>query len=406
MSKSTVSREEVVNVLKKVAGNLTRAGRILGVRRETVRNYIYNYKIVPDDFGGQSGADDQIGSAASCAPNRVLKAQYDSALKELGLLKGASSAVLSPPKWVLPASHAKSRRIDCSILSDVHDSEVVDPKSIEWINCYNSSIAESRLKIWAEHTIRLSRDYSAGTICDGIVVPILGDIVSGIIHDELAKTNDQQILATVVHAADNIAAALDMFADYYGHVYVPCVVGNHGRLTPMVSFKGAVQDNFDWLVYSMIARHYAKSKNVTVTVATSPEYDFNIYKTSFRISHGHEFRGGSGIIGGIYPILRGNKRKLERQTIIGRAYTHLIIGHWHKAIPLVDGVVCNGAMKGYDEYAYNLGCAPTPPEQVFFSVDPRYGITISAKVRCICNEGEPWMKEAPEHVTPRWMITD
>jgi hypothetical protein len=350
-------------------------------------------------------ASDYGDGNANVGLNRELHKEISGLKKQLGIYRGINEYQATPPRWTQPRKSGKSHRIDTAPLSDVHLTEVVEPQEVEWVNAYNTDIAIKRLNIWAEHVIRLSRDYSAGTVCDGLVVPIVGDIISGIIHEELAKTNDQQILAGCFTAADAICAALNLFAEYYGKVFVPCVVGNHGRLSPKVSYKGSVQDNFDWMIYQVIARYFSNHKKITVHVSASQEYEYQIYDTKYRLTHGQEFRGGSGIIGCLYPTLRGNKRKRERQSVLGKTYSHLIIGHFHKAVPSVDGVIMNGAVKGYDEYAYNNNMIPAPPEQVWFSTDPDHGMTISAKVRCMSSKGEAWMKDAPEEATPRWMLT-
>ena len=96
---------------------------------------------------------------------------------------------------------------------------------------------------------------------------------------------------------------------------------------------------------------------------------------------------------------------MERQVIARRPYNYLIIGHFHNAIPVMNGVITNGCLKGYDEYAYANDYPPNHPEQVWFSTDPKYGLTISAKVRCISsNNPEPWKADAPKDAEPDWMV--
>jgi len=395
MSRKDFTKDQLIDALKETEGHCANAAKALGIDRTTFRDKCREMGVEHTDFGGP-----HRGKVEETLLRRVAKLQ-----KEVGVLRDYESYKANPPKWTIPKRSSKSHRIDTAPYSDSHFTEVVDPGEVEWINAYNTEIGIKRTEVWADHTIRLARDYSAGTTCDGLIMPLLGDIQSGIIHDELAKTNDQAVLQGCFTAADTICAAINLFAEYYGKVFVPCVIGNHGRLTPKVSYKGAVQDNFDWLIYNLIARYFHADKRVTVHVSDAQEYDYKAYGTTYRITHGQEFRGGSGIIGSLYPTLRGNKRKRERQSVIGRPYDYLILGHFHKAVQAVDGVIMNGAIKGYDEYAYNGNMIPTPPEQVWFTTDPEHGLAISAKVRCIPSAGEAWMEAAPEDATPDWMLT-
>jgi len=402
--KKTLPKAEIERLYRKYEGNISKAAVEAGMFRDTLSKLGLSMGVDAAKYKDEARDRRRPDDPPTKDEQRRLREESDRLRAELSIHRGTSGGDLNPPKWTQPQHRSQTQRLDVALLSDYHFAEVVEPEAIEWINKYDSGIAANRLRHWAEHVILLSRDYTSGTVCNGLIVPILGDMLSGIIHEELSKSNDQNILASVISASESIASAIHLLAEHYGNIFIPCVVGNHGRLTPRVSFKGAVEDNFDWLVYKMLALHFAKDKRVSVVVSSSPEYDFKIYSTTFRMSHGHEFRGGSGIIGGIYPILRGNKRKLERQSIIGRPYSHLLIGHWHQAITGVSGVICNGSIKGYDEYAYSGQFPPYPPEQVWFCVDPRHGVTISAKVHCMSDDSESWRSSAPVQNNPAWIL--
>lgn len=75
---------------------------------------------------------------------------------------------------------------------------------------------------------------------------LAGDMVSGIIHDELKETNEYAITETLVYYVEQVAV-YKVTCSEYDKISIPCVVGNHGRLTPKVKYKGSVKDNFDYL---------------------------------------------------------------------------------------------------------------------------------------------------------------
>jgi hypothetical protein len=62
---------------------------------------------------------------------------------------------------------------------------------------------------------------------------------------------------------------------------------------------------------------------------------------------------------------------------VGRDFDTLIIGHWHTYIN-TPGIIVNGALKGYDEYArLAIRAAYQPPIQALWFVHPDWGITAS-----------------------------
>ena len=50
------------------------------------------------------------------------------------------------------------------------------------------------------------------------------------------------------------------------------------------------------------------------------------------------------------PIMRGKFKVGRSEAEIGRPFDTLLIGHWHQAL-MLKGVIVNGALKGFDEYA-------------------------------------------------------
>ena len=134
----------------------------------------------------------------------------------------------------------------------------------------------------------------------------MGDIFSGNIHEELIQTNEDTILGSLDHWADLLAAVIEGAVDEFGHVHFAGVVGNHGRNTRKPRAKLRVRDNFDWFLYRMLARHFAKDSRVTFQIPESADCNVKIYNTNYRLSHGDQFRGGSGIAGMLSPLMLGS----------------------------------------------------------------------------------------------------
>ncbi|MCX7621199.1 MAG: hypothetical protein N2037_10200, partial [Acidimicrobiales bacterium] len=149
----------------------------------------------------------------------------------LDLHDAVAAASPKPPRWLAPKKKSKGHvATPVLILSDLHLDEVVNPAEIQGLNAFNRDIAERRLRKAFDKTVELTRHYLAGVTYDGIVVCLGGDLLSGTLHD-LAETNEDYLLSSALFWTEHISAGLEMLAGEFGNVYVPVVVGNHGRLT-------------------------------------------------------------------------------------------------------------------------------------------------------------------------------
>lgn len=289
-----------------------------------------------------------------------------------------SARPADPPRWLAepPKKGKKSPVIATAFLSDCHFDEVVDPAQINAVNVYNRVIAEQRLKRFFDKTILLC-DRHLNFDVQAIVCPLGGDLVSGNIHEELRETNEAYILETCLHWADRLEAGIRMFAAHFGRVHVPCVVGNHGRMSRKPVAKGRAQDNFDWLICKMLERR--QIKGVTFRVGTDADVRWKVYSHRYQMTHGDQFRGGSGWGGLASPIMRGDQSKREREAATLTPYDTLIMGHWH-TLRDFGRVVVNGSLKGYDEYAYLSNLGFEVPQQAFWLTDPDHGRMLTCPI--------------------------
>jgi hypothetical protein len=310
--------------------------------------------------------------------------------KALGFVDAATSARLEPPKWLSPAQSSKKKHATLTLLlSDTHFDEVVLPEEVGGLNAYNRSIAEFRLKLWAENATKMARHYLSGVTYDGVVVMLGGDIFSGDIHEELAQTNEDTMLGSLLHWSEQISAALLMFADEFGKVHVPCVVGNHGRMSRKPRMKLRAKTNFDWLLGKMIERHLSTDKRFTFQISENADTMVNIYGHGHLLTHGDQVSGGGGV-GGIWPpVMRMRARKAQRAMDTGQPFETLWMGHWHQYISSPYMIV-NGSTKGLDEYAWIQNFGFEPPQQALAIVTPEHNITIQAPVFCTDRTKEKW----------------
>lgn len=289
------------------------------------------------------------------------------------------AAEATPPPWLAQDVKPSAPGVPTLFLSDFHWGEVVHASQINGVNRFNVSIARRRLKDTVDAAVLLSRIISPKLDYPGIVVPLGGDMVSGNIHDELAATNEFNTMPTILDLWEHLASAITHLADTFGAVFLPCVTGNHGRDTRKIWAKDRHHTSFDWLLYQILAKHFANDKRITFHVPDGSDAQYKIYSTRYNLTHGDQFRGGDGMIGPLGPITRGDHKKRSRNSQIDMDYDILIMGHWHQYIHL-SKLIVNGSLKGYDEYAYTGNFPFEKPQQALWITHPVHGPTFRAPV--------------------------
>jgi len=301
------------------------------------------------------------------------------ALKQLIGTAALKLDKLDAPAWVLKAGTVKSPGVPTLQLSDFHWGERVFPKQVNNVNEFTVAIARDRLKYAVETAIHLCRILDRDMRYPGIVVPLGGDMVSGAIHEELRASNEIPTMPTVLDLVDNLVPAIRTLADTFGAVFLPCVSGNHGRDTMKIYAKGRNHTSFDWLLYQFLARALQHDKRVQFYIPEASDAAYRIYGYKYLLTHGDQFRGGDGMIGALGPILRGDHKKRSRNAQVGADYDTMVIGHWHQRI-MLNRVIVNSCLKGYDEYAFANNFPFEQPSQNLWITNPHYGITYSMPV--------------------------
>lgn len=322
---------------------------------------------------------------------RLLSSEIAGLVKRLNVLESIDNIEVHAPKWLSrkPAKSATHRAIPTLMLSDCHWDEVVNPDEVEGVNCYNRKIAIARLQRVVEGTIEMTRTYFSGLQYEGFNLLLGGDMLSGNIHEELQQTNEDTVIGSVDFWVDHVVGVVRELADEFGRVHVAGVVGNHGRNTKKPRAKQRVRDSFDWMLYRIAARELASDDRVTFQIPESADCTFKVYDTSYRLSHGDQFRGGSGIAGMLSPLMLGRHRKVMRQMSLRQPFEWLVMGHWHDYW-IGKGLIVNGSIKGYDEYAYLCNFDYQRPQQALFITTPENGLTIPVGIYADDRKREGW----------------
>jgi hypothetical protein len=301
---------------------------------------------------------------------------------------------LHPPKWLItPQTTGSAPGVPTLFLSDLHWGETVYPSQINGVNEYSIRIAKERMTTCINSAAHLLKIISPKLDYPGIVLPLGGDLISGNIHDELTATNELNSMPAVLDLYSVLVGTIGSLADTFGHVFLPCVSGNHGRDTRKIWNKDRHATSFDWLICRFLAEHFANDKRVTFFIPDGPDAYYKVYNHAYLLTHGDSFRGGDGVIGVMGPIIRGDHKKRSRNAQIDMDYDTMIMGHFHQYVHHGRFII-NGSLKGLDEYAWANNFPFEQPQQALWLTHPKHGITFRMPV---------YVGKARQHASTNWV---
>lgn len=403
MSDHLTDAELIARLRAAQSGTVAQAAAGLGINIRTFQRSLETAKA--RGLTAESAAPDELDKAKATIVR--LQAQVRS-LERTNLtadavrqeVYGLAKVQPTPPKWMISqAKNVRTPGVPMTIWSDWHWGEVVNAEEVGGVNSYNKEVATARVRDLVKRTISLAKDHMVRPSYPGIVICLGGDMITGAIHEELALTNWGTVQEQFLQVQENLIWALEQMANAFGKVFVPCVVGNHGRNTIKSHMKGRVFQNYEWNLYQQLERHFRRDKRLQFLVPNETDAYFTVLGHRFLLTHGDTLgvKGGDGIIGVLGPIARGAFKVGRSEAQIGRDFDTLLMGHYHTYIPRGDAVpaIVNGSLIGYGEYArLGLRVPYSRPSQALWFVHQDHGITAQWQIylddKHSSNEGATW----------------
>ena len=270
-------------------------------------------------------------------------------------------------------------------LSDLHIGDNVDLAQMAGLNSYNIDIFNRRLYGWATQLLNLVELRRNVAPVNELIIPMLGDMVSGDIHEELARTNIDNCMQQMIRGANLIAQAIMFLAPHFSKISIPCVVGNHGRMTRKPPMKDKYMD-WDYMLYQWVAAYLQNQKHITFSIPKAFINSFEVGNSNILIMHGDSI-SGAGSTQAIAKGVTGLRAFLQFRTTLEDAvltsqndmitqFDSVLMGHFHRIEEIDIGTgaihIC-GTMKGGDEFAAQRLHAITKPKQLVTYWHPKYG---------------------------------
>ena len=283
---------------------------------------------------------------------------------------------VQPPQWLAPEPGAQSRTAGLLHISDLHVGEVVRPDEIASANEYDPDVFVRRIRRLFSASLEILPRWSADSHLRGVVIAVNGDLVSGDIHDELRRTNAIPAIEQVYLCADELTAGIEHMAAKFGAVWVTFTPGNHGRSTEKTHAKRTSALSYDMLIGEMVRRHFVNDTRVTVLLATGPDLEYPVLGWRVFQSHGDALGtgGGKGFAGPVLPIARGAKNVEWQAYRLHKRHDIILTAHYHTSSNPARGVLANGSVVGFNEYANRIRAGIEPPQQWLALIHERWGI--------------------------------
>lgn len=269
---------------------------------------------------------------------------------------------------IVAADDGETEATAFALAGDWHVEETVDSKTVNGLNEFNLDIADARITRFFSSIVRLVEIERAGTRIDNLVLAMLGDMMTGYIHEELQESNGLSPTQTVLWLRQRIVAGIKFLQREGGfkRITIPCVVGNHGRTTKKMRHATSCANSYEWMLYQVMREDVP---DVEWVIADGYFVFVDVYGRIFRIHHGDNIQYQGGIGGITIPT----EKALASWNKANPVYMDLF-GHHHSAMQNPRWI-CNGPLIGYGPFSLAVKAGFELPSQTLFLVDSKRGRT-------------------------------
>lgn len=230
-------------------------------------------------------------------------------------------------------------------LTDIHTGIEIN----NYKNVFNEEILKQRIEKYTSDILNI-RGVHQSQNC----YLVIGEILSGLIHNNLRLQNNMDLMEQFKYISEIIAAMIVRLAGNFNNVYVYTTPGNHSRISPKKedSLDG---ENMDVLLPFYLKARLQNISNATICDnRTDPEIAmFHIRGTTVMASHGHKDSPANVVQN--FTLMFGKKPDI------------VLLGHRHLnglATVYDTKVISSGCVSGADNYATSIRKVNRPEQTV------------------------------------------
>lgn len=220
-------------------------------------------------------------------------------------------------------------------LTDIHTGIEID----NFKNQFNEEILKQRLQHYAEQIITIQNAHQSENC-----YIIIGEVLSGIIHNELRIQNNMDMMQQFKYVCELITQMILTLRSYFDNIYVYVTEGNHSRISPKKedSLKG---ENMDILVPFYLQARFMQAEDVHIYENSDPIEIARFHVRGHLVMAAHGDRDTVENVVQNWTMMFGEKPDL------------VYLGHRHtNAMKTVydTKVIQSGCVSGSDEYAVDI----------------------------------------------------
>lgn len=303
-------------------------------------------------------------------------AQLEAAEARCELLAGLKD---TKPVSIKPLVRSKAGNATAVIvLSDWHVEECVSPEKINHLNEFNLQVAQHRIERTFQKALMLLEDARHLASITEVVVAVIGDLISGYIHEELVEENELAPLPATRFASKHLRAGIDLLLREakVERITVPTCYGNHGRTTQKMRVSTGDDNSFEQNLYYQLRELYQPEPRVVWKIESGYHNWLEIQGRHVRFHHGDAIKYGGGVGGITIPV-----NKAIAQWDRSKRADLDVFGHFHQFMWQWK-FVANGCLIGYNPYALRIKADYQPPTQSFIVIDRDNGVTRAVPIFC------------------------
>lgn len=251
-----------------------------------------------------------------------------------------------------------------ALLSDWHFEETVHPSSVNGLNKFNTEIAKERVIYLFQTIVKFVKIHKEETTINNLILALLGDFISGGIHDDLKEGNEMQTIPAIMEVEKLIASGIKHILENTDvNIIIPCSMGNHSRITEKQRVSTESGNSLELWMYCHLRDVFADNERVKFIINEGYHTYVKVYDYTLRFSHGHAIKYGGGIGGIFIPVF-----KAISQWNKGKFANLDLFGHFHQ---MKDGgnFITNGSLIGYNAFAVKIKADYEKPKQAFLLID-------------------------------------
>jgi len=260
------------------------------------------------------------------------------------------------------------------VASDWHIEERVRGSETNNLNTFDLAVAKKRVDDFFKVVLRLTEIEQQNTPIKTMVLALLGDFITGHIHEEMLETTSLAPVEAAVEALGFLQGGIDFLLKNSDlNLVVPCKVGNHSRITKKSRNATELGNSLELFIYKALQQRYENSERVSFIIEDSYHTYLKVYNMTLRFHHGHNIRYAGGVGGVTIPVNKAiaqwNKSRWADLDVFGHFHTFFDGGNF----------ILNGSLIGYNAFAISIKASYERPTQAFFVINERLGGVIAVR---------------------------